>query len=93
MICFNCAKETGFTEFVGRRDTCQQCHSDARVCKNCAHYDPKVYNECREPTSDRVLEKNRSNFCDQFTMTTGNQSGNKTKLDPKSAAEALFKKK
>jgi hypothetical protein len=93
LICFNCGKETGFTEFVGRRDTCPHCGADSRVCKNCEHYDPKVYNECREPSAERVLEKDRSNFCDQFTMTTRNQSGNKTKLDPRKAAEDLFKKK
>ena len=92
MICYSCGKETGFKEFVGRGDVCPHCRRDARVCKNCQFYDPKVYNECREPSAERVVEKEKSNFCDQFTMKSGG-TGSATKLDPKAAAEALFKKK
>jgi hypothetical protein len=91
MMCFHCGKETGLSEFVGRGDTCPHCRSDARVCKNCGFYDPKVYNECREPQADRIVEKEKSNFCDFFLP--GGGKGAKTKPDPKAAAEALFKKK
>lgn len=94
MICFKCQKETGLIEPVGRRDECPHCGADARVCKNCEFYDIKVYNECREPKGERVLEKDRSNFCDQFTPG-GQKFGDPAnpKADPKSLAEALFKKK
>ncbi|MGZ3806110.1 MAG: hypothetical protein ACXVB4_17985, partial [Pseudobdellovibrionaceae bacterium] len=61
--CFNCNKEIP-AGMVGRRDECSQCRSDVHVCKNCEFYDPKAYNECREPQADVVKEKDRANFCD-----------------------------
>ena len=94
MICFKCHKETGLPLPIGRRDECTQCSADAHVCKNCEFYDIKVYNECREPRAERVLEKERSNFCDQFNPHPRKSFDDKgLKADPKSVAEALFKKK
>ena len=66
MICYSCGKETGFKEFVGRGDVCPHCRRDARVCKNCQFYDPKVYNECREPSAERVVEKEKFKDEDLF---------------------------
>ena len=77
---------------IGLREECSHCGADAHVCKNCQFYDPNSYNECREPSADRVKEKDRANFCDYFTL---NQDGNAV-VDKaaalKAAAEALFKK-
>jgi hypothetical protein len=78
---------------VGRRDECPFCRADVHVCKNCMHFDPKAYNECNEPQADRVLEKERANFCDYFTPGNGTISATKSKDDLMNAAEALFKKK
>jgi hypothetical protein len=54
-------------------------------------YDPKSYNECKEPSADVVKEKERANFCDFFKAQ---ESGDKVdmKAQQLSAAEALFKK-
>jgi hypothetical protein len=93
LICYRCGKETGFKDFVGRGDSCPHCRFDARVCKNCEHYDAKAYNECHEPSADRVVDKEKANFCDFFKMTGRKQGGVAAKLDLKAAAEALFKKK
>lgn len=77
---------------VGRRDECLFCKSDLHVCKNCLMYDPKSYNECKEPSADVVKEKERANFCDFFkAKADGAVVDQKAKL--MSAAEALFKKK
>lgn len=82
-----------FTGLVGRRDECHKCRADVHVCKNCAHYDPKAYNECREPQADVVQEKERSNFCDYFTPRMGGvESGVSAADKAKAAFEALFKK-
>lgn len=93
LICFNCHKETRLLEPIGRRDECAQCSSDAHVCKNCEFYDIKVYNECREPTAERVVWKERSNFCDQFRFHSGNSGADAAKSGALNAANALFKKK
>jgi hypothetical protein len=74
---------------VGRRDSCESCNSDLHVCYNCLHYDKNSYNECKESQADRVLEKNRSNFCDYFSFK--NTSG-ATKLDQNSEKKEQLKK-
>ena len=51
---------------LGRRDQCTQCRRDLHCCRNCRHYSPTSYNECREPNADRVVDKEQSNFCDFF---------------------------
>lgn len=77
---------------MGFREECPQCKSDVRVCKNCDHYDPKIYNECKETQADRILEKERSNRCDFYRPRSSGSSAAKAAEDLKAAAEALFKK-
>ena len=93
LTCFSCQKVTEFGERVGLRDECSHCGADAHVCKNCQHYDPKVYNECKETSAERVREKERANYCDYFVAGGSAASAATQKQDLLSAAEALFKKK
>ncbi|XGC82411.1 hypothetical protein ACES2L_07970 [Bdellovibrio bacteriovorus] len=92
LICFNCNKEMTFHGLIGRREECPHCRSDVHVCKNCEHYDVKVYNECRETAADVVREKDRANFCDYFTPRKGGTGAVDQKAALRAAAEALFKK-
>ncbi|KYG65351.1 hypothetical protein AZI87_12425 [Bdellovibrio bacteriovorus] len=92
LFCFNCNKEMAFAGVIGRREECPHCRADVHVCKNCEHYDPKVYNECREPQADVVREKDRANFCDYFTPRKGSGGGIDKAAALRAAAEALFKK-
>ncbi|MBF0164683.1 MAG: hypothetical protein HQL97_12005 [Magnetococcales bacterium] len=50
----------------GRSDVCPSCSKDARVCLNCRFHDPGSYNECRETVAERVVDKERNNFCEDF---------------------------
>jgi hypothetical protein len=50
-------------------------------------------NECRENQADRVVEKERSNFCDYFRPRLGAGTGMSAQEKAKAAADALFKKK
>ena len=92
--CFRCGKEIPENN-LGRQDTCAACGADTRVCKNCKHYDRAYNNECREEQAMRVVEKEKSNFCEWFQPRTGASTvgGGPAKNDLKSAAEALFGKK
>ena len=90
--CFHCQTVNDFVAPLGRREECSKCHSDAHVCKNCAHYDPKVYNECRETQADFIQEKERANFCDYFQVRGEIGSQKQQTNDLLSAAESLFKK-
>ena len=72
------------------RAECEKCHSDAHVCKNCAFYDAKVYNECREPQAEVIREKDRANVCDYFQPRAARAGRTaESKSDPLQAAEAL----
>jgi hypothetical protein len=81
-----------FTDRVGIREECDHCGEDVHVCRNCRFYDPAVYNECREPQAEVVLEKERANRCDYFEGG-GSFKGDQKQESLLSAAEALFKKK
>jgi len=89
--CHSCSKEIEVEGLVGRRDDCPHCGADTHVCLNCKFYDEKSYNECKEPQAERVLEKDRSNFCDYYEPGGEGKTG-PSKDDLMSAAEALFKK-
>jgi len=65
--CRACAAELDFEDPIGRSQRCPKCGSDLRCCLNCRHYDTSSYNDCAEPSAERVLEKDRANFCDYFS--------------------------
>ncbi len=90
--CWSCGNPLGPFDY-GRADTCKKCGRDTKVCKNCIFYDPSVNNACHENQADRVVEKERSNFCDYFKPRSGSGGGGPSRDEMKSAAEALFKKK
>jgi hypothetical protein len=95
--CRACGGELSARERVGRRDVCPACGADLHACRQCAFYEPGVYNECREPQAERVLDKTRANFCDFYAPTRAGAGavpppgegagGARAKL------EALFRKK
>ena len=89
--CWHCGKLIEANNFH-RLDSCNHCGSDTHVCKNCEHYDRAYNNECVESSADRVVEKEKSNFCDYF-KASGRAGGTaKSASDLKAAADALFKK-
>ncbi|MFY9223633.1 MAG: hypothetical protein WAQ98_13255 [Blastocatellia bacterium] len=96
MLCFHCKKEISITSKVSRLDSCPQCHRDLHVCLNCSFYDPFAHKQCREPASEQVRDKEKSNFCEYFTP---NQKGTPDALasksksdDARNAFDNLFKK-
>jgi ribosome-binding protein aMBF1 (putative translation factor) len=67
--CHNCGEEWTLTGQPGRGETCMKCRADLRVCLNCAHYDPRAAQQCRERRAEPVLEKHAGNFCEYFEFT------------------------
>ncbi|MBF0417048.1 MAG: hypothetical protein HQL86_02225 [Magnetococcales bacterium] len=61
----------------GRSEVCSSCSKDTRVCLNCRFHDPGSYNECRETVAERVVDKEKSNFCDNF-MPKGSMPRNES---------------
>ena len=91
--CCFCLKTIEVKLPVGRREICAFCGAELHCCLNCNFYTPGTYNECREPQAERVIEKDRGNFCDQFVFQDSN-SDNKEHNNRESAKaklESLFK--
>lgn len=73
-MCRACGTDLGGVERVGRRDTCSRCGVDLHSCRQCRFHDLRAYNECAEPQAERVLDKNRGNFCEYFTPADPSRS-------------------
>ena len=89
--CAYCQKENDISFKVSFRDECLFCRRDLHNCKNCAFYDVKSYNECKEPAADRVVDKEKNNYCEFYQPGSGGEQQS-TADKAKAAAEALFKK-
>lgn len=64
--CYFCGGELKIERTVSRQEICPRCHRDVRCCLNCALYDAGASNQCREPQSEAIRERDQSNFCDFF---------------------------
>jgi hypothetical protein len=62
----------------GRTERCRQCGADLHACRLCALYDPRAYQQCREPTVEEVRDKERANFCDHYKPVAGAFKGGAT---------------
>lgn len=93
-ICHFCGHVLETGDRVGRRESCPSCGRDLHVCLNCRFYAPGAYNDCREPQAERVMEKDRSNFCDFFSFRDGTLQvpAEDGISSTKNRLESLFKK-
>lgn len=66
MICPHCNKQMLSKEKISFRERCPVCGGPLHICKSCCFYDETAYNSCREISADRVVDKERSNFCEYF---------------------------
>lgn len=96
IVCISCHKENALDK-VHFRDDCQFCGQDLHCCKQCQNYDQGSYNECIDPSADRILDKEKANYCDFYIPLQGKGTQSDTaapnKNDLLAQAEALFKKK
>ena len=72
--CWHCGAALGAYDF-GRETNCIACGKPTRVCRNCRWHARGVSNECREPMAERILEKERANYCDFFEPSTEIREG------------------
>ncbi len=92
MHCIFCGEEISIEGKVSRSETCPNCGRDIRCCKQCKFYDAHAYNECREVSAERIVDKERANFCEYFVLKGSPQGNVNRSHDAKEALEALFKK-
>ena len=78
----------------GRTETCATCGADLSCCCNCRFYAPTAPNECEEPNVERVLDKEKANFCDYFEFTRRDGAlspGEDVSADARQSFDDLFK--
>ena len=92
--CHRCGKELNGTDRVARTTTCPHCGAYLHCCLNCALYDPYAHNQCREPQSEYVSDREKANFCDFFSFRESGPSGKREEecAEARKAWEELFKK-
>lgn len=56
----------------------------------CQFHDPSAYNECREPMANRILDKEKANFCEFYKLKTDNSMQSQQE-DLLAKANSLFK--
>jgi hypothetical protein len=94
MNCFHCGRQIEVIERVGFRDNCDACGRSLHACLNCGWYDPAYNNQCREPQAERVVDKDRANFCEYFSPVKVGASRHLPQPDDiRSKLDALFKKR
>lgn len=92
--CHFCLANLELDDPIGRSNRCPRCAADLRCCLNCRFLDMTSYNDCAEPSAERVLDKDRANFCDYFSAG-GHGAASSVKsasLDGLSELEKLFRK-
>lgn len=91
-LCFHCNKALNLTGNPGRGEVCPFCSSDLKVCLNCRFYDKTAYNECAEPSAERVVIKDRANFCEFFEFRESKEGQkNAPPEDPLEKLKDLFR--
>lgn len=93
MICHKCKKTIPTSEKIGFREDCPSCGADLHTCLNCDFFDTSVYNECRETSAERVLDKEKANYCEYFVARSANQNTENAPSNAKKKLEELFGKK
>ena len=92
MKCAFCGENIRVVNKIGRNDICTNCGRDLRCCKQCKFYNSHAYNDCQEVAAERVIDKERANFCDFFVPTGSSAKKLNRTEEAKMALEALFKK-
>jgi hypothetical protein len=65
-LCAFCGHVIEPRDRVLRKDTCPACCRDLHCCRQCRFHDPAYHNQCREPKTDMVSDRERANLCDYF---------------------------
>ncbi|OGN61336.1 MAG: hypothetical protein A3F40_01385 [Chlamydiae bacterium RIFCSPHIGHO2_12_FULL_27_8] len=70
MICYKCKKDLNLVNNkIGFKEYCQNCLTDLHVCKNCKFYKVGKPNDCNILDVEKVVDKEKNNFCDEFSKS------------------------
>ena len=92
IYCFECSSRFDFDDRLSFRAECPQCSADLHICRNCHFWDEGAYNECKEPSADRVIDKTKNNVCEYFRPSLSEPHKKKSREELLKKAHSLFKK-
>lgn len=71
--CFNCQAPWESTlRQPAVKETCEQCGAYLHCCKNCRFHRQGYPNACFIPDTEKIADKRRANFCDEFEFRPAN---------------------
>lgn len=93
VACYKCKQplELVGLDNISRSEECPHCYANVRCCMMCVFYDVSAYNECRETSADRHLDKEKANFCGHYKLDQSAKYESE-KNNALATANALFKK-
>lgn len=69
--CWKCGKQLVDEPLpLARLAECPGCRSQLHVCRMCEFFDTGVADSCKEPVADRVMDKERANFCGYLRVSS-----------------------
>lgn len=93
-LCYKCGGELVFDiqygQKVGRRDCCPHCDAFIHCCYNCKFYSPGHPNDCREPTSAYVADREEGNFCHFYTIAEREPISRQEEAEAMAKLERVF---
>jgi len=94
MVCHACGSEIRIEGTISRTAECSTCTADVHCCLNCSNYDRSAHNQCREPQTEWVSDREKANFCDYFLPNSlkGSSVKKPSKDDARRSFDDLFKK-
>lgn len=91
--CFSCHKTLSLEagQKVSKNEECEYCYASIHSCRMCNFYDASAYNQCREPSAERIVEKEKANYCDYFVLQAHSPNGDEQKSELLNKFNSLFK--
>jgi hypothetical protein len=67
IICPSCKKKTDL-ERISFRSVCDHCNACLHCCYYCQYYQVGLANDCKVPGTERILDRQKNNFCEEFSF-------------------------
>ncbi len=91
--CYRCGASLAHLSLpLSRQDACPACSVHLHVCRMCRNYAPTAVDQCVEDDAERVVDKERLNFCDWFVAAEGafDAAARREEEAAKAALNSLF---
>ena len=85
--CYKCSSKFPLEGRPGRKEECPACAALLHCCLGCRFHDASAHNQCREPGTEFIRDREAANFCGSFEMST--QHGSDEAAGQQAAKAAL----